>query len=136
MAGVGAPAAIGEGDGVTGSSRIRMVLVNCTGLLGDILSEAVGDQPDITVVSTVDDATELPRTVALMRPDVVLWNNADETLLAHSFDCFGAGSGTKALAIVGDGREPSLWELVPRKTSLGQLSPATLVSTIRAAVAR
>ncbi|MGH2435986.1 MAG: hypothetical protein ACRDFA_03215 [bacterium] len=115
---------------------VRMVLVNCTGLLGEILRDAVGGQPDITVVSELDDASELLASVAQLRPDVVLWNNADETLLARTFDYFGATPATKVLAIVGDGREPSLWELVPRKTSLGQLSPTTVVSTIRAAVGR
>lgn len=113
----------------------RVVLVGCSGVLGDILADAVRREPGITIVSNLDTINSLAQPVLDLHPDVILWNHADEGTLADSVDCFVSAPPPKVLGTVSDGRDTVLWELQPRRTPLGQLSPDALISTIRAVVA-
>jgi hypothetical protein len=113
----------------------RVVLVGCSGILGDILADAVRKEPGLTIVSNLDTIDSLDQTVLDLHPDVILWNHADEAALADSVDCFVSAPPPKILGTVSDGRDTVLWELQPRRTRLGQLSPDALISTIRAVVA-
>lgn len=109
--------------------HVRVALIGCTGLLGDIINEALAGQPDVAVVADLGPPPsdeELPELDA----DLVLWNDADESRIASWFHRFTLGAGPRVLTTLGDGRAASLWELVPRRTELGALSPATLVDTI------
>ena len=110
-------------------TQVRVALIGCTGLLGDIIRETLAGQPEVDVAAELAAPAaeeELPQLDA----DLVLWNNADESRVAGWLDRFARGAGPRVLTTVGDGRQASLWELVPRRTELGSLSPGTLVETI------
>ena len=110
--------------------HVRVALIGWSGLLGDIIGDALAAQPDLDVVAELDPPgpdEPLPDVDA----DLVLWNDADETRVAQWLTTASAGCGPRVLATLGDGRDASLWELVPRRTELGALSPGTLVETIR-----
>lgn len=113
---------------------VRVALIGCTGLLGDIIGQTVAAEPDFEVVADLpsfDVAGPLPDIDA----DILLWNNADESLLSQWLDELSSRCGTRVLATHADGREASLWELTQCRTDLGALAPATLAETIRASQA-
>lgn len=112
------------------STTVRVALIGCSGLLGDIIEQAVVAQPDLDVVAELP-ADGLNATLADLDTDIVVWNNADESRVAELLGELSCRRGPRVLATIGDGREASLWELTPHRTELGALSPASLVQTIR-----
>lgn len=111
--------------------RVRLALVGCGGLLGDIIGEAVATHDDFHVVADV--AAPAPGTdVALseLEVDLVVWKDADEDQVAAWLTRVQRRSPV-VLTTLGDGRDASLWRLAPHRTPLGQLSPRSLVDTIR-----
>ncbi len=122
---------VAEDAGATRGDRLRVALVGCSGLLGDIISRAVALEPDLVVVADLplpDSVEELPAVDA----DVVLWNDSEGSRYREWIQMLGRSTCPPVLATHYDGREASLWELVPQRTELGALSPATLLETIRA----
>lgn len=112
-------------------NRLRVALVGCSGLLGDIIHRVVSHEADLEVVADLplpDSVEDLARLEA----DVVLWNEAEGSRFAEWISRRGRAACPPVLATHYDGRAASLWELLPRETDLGALSPATLVETIRA----
>jgi hypothetical protein len=117
-------------DGQASDEPTRIALVGCSGLLGDIIGQVVGAEPDLVVVADLD-----PGPQELLPPidaDLVLWNDHDESRAAEWLSRVGKRSCPRVLVTVYDGRDASLWQLVPRRTALGSLSPTTLLETIRA----
>lgn len=112
------------------STPIRVALVDCSGILGDIIEQVVVAQPDLCVVAELA-TSELNATLAELDADIVVWNNADESHVAHWLSELSRRRGPRVVATIGDGRDASLWELTPHRTELGALSPASLVDTIR-----
>lgn len=117
------------------ADRIRVALVGCSGVLGDIIRRVVAEAPDLHVVT---EATVYPTDVSAVPDDVdvVFWNNADEEQLQR---VLAEPAGTRQppiLTALNDGRNAVLWRLVPHRTPLGVLSPASLVDWIRSAAAR
>ena len=108
---------------------VRVALIGCTGLLGDVISETLAGQPEVDVVAELAPPAG-DQALPELDADLVLWNNADESRVAGWLDRLAQGTGPRVLATVGDGRQASLWELVPRRTELGALSPSTLVETV------
>jgi len=110
-------------------SHVRVALIGCSGLLGDIIGQAVAAQPELDVVAELDSPppeTELPDIDA----DIVVWNNADEDSIARWLAGLSQRQ-PRVLATLVDGHEAALWELTPHRSELGALSPQTLVETIR-----
>jgi hypothetical protein len=113
-------------------ARLRVVLVGCTGLLGDIIGRAVASEADLDVVAQLP-APQAAEALPMLEADLVLWDDADEDRVAQWLSQRSHRHCPRVLTTVYDGRVASLWELVPRRTELGALSPATLVETIRGA---
>lgn len=110
-------------------AQVRVALIGCTGLLGDIISETLAGQSAVNVVAELGPfAVDQP--LPELDADLVLWNDADEARVAGCFDRLAHDRGPRVLTITGDGRQASLLELVPRRSELGSLSPETLVETI------
>ena len=123
----------GDGHGER-TGHVRVALVGCTGVLGEIIRNVVTDAPGVDVVAEMS-ADRLDRATGADDVDVVLCNNADEQrvrqLLTDS-----AGGVPPVLTAVDDGRSAVLWRVVPDRVPLGVLSPGSLVDWIRAAAAR
>jgi len=117
---------------------VRICLVGCTGLLGDIIVDAVDRDPQIAVVASVKNRSDLQALSdtgqLLDEVDLVVWNCADESHVSGWLD--GVRHGPRVLAAVEDGRQAALWELAPRRTALGWLSPPLLTEVIRARAPR
>lgn len=111
-------------DDPTLERRLRVALVGCTGLLGDIIERTVAEQSGIEVVGDFP-AGAVP---AAHSADLVVWNDPDEGEVAAWL--LAVRREPRVLAAVGDGREAALWELTPHRTLLGELSRTTLVHAI------
>jgi hypothetical protein len=119
-----------------GLAPVRVALVGCTGLLGDIISRAVLGEDGVEVVADL----EAPPVGGLaeleaLEVDLVLWNDADELRVSRWMDEVSARCLPRLLTTVGDGRDASLWQVVPHRSCLGQLSVDSLLATIRASSA-
>lgn len=108
---------------------IIVVLVGCTGLLGDILKRAVTSSPVIDVRGSVASVTDL-QLDQIANADVLLWNDADEHALTDWLTHCASARCPRVLGTTGDGRHASLWELAPVRTELGALSPDEVVEAI------
>jgi hypothetical protein len=111
-----------------------VALIDCVGLLGDIVRQAVTAQPDIEVIAELEPSA----TVATFVDgglDLAIWNNADESLVAQSLSEVSKELTPRVLATLDDGRKAAIWELSPMRTELEQLSPASLVDAIRKSLA-
>ena len=112
-------------------SPVRVALVGCTGLIGDIILRAVTGDDGIDVVADLEGPLpdELLRLEAL-EVDLVLWNDADEMRVAR-WMAEASSHVPRLLATFSDGRNASLWQLTPRRIGLGEPSADTLLATIR-----
>lgn len=111
---------------------LRIALIGCSGLLGDIITQTVAAEPDLDVVAQlagVAPDASLPSLDPDLDVDVVLWNNADGCDMAHALPDLCRGC-PRVLATVGDGKRAALWQLAPHRTELGEVSPQTLVQAI------
>jgi DNA-binding NarL/FixJ family response regulator len=116
----------------TEKSLVRVALVDCGGLLGDIIRQAVAAEPDFEVVA--DIATDGVGPALEGGADVLIWNNADESEVADRLDRIASRCGVRVLATHGDGRMAAVWEIAPRRSALESLSPSAIVELIRASV--
>lgn len=111
---------------------VRIALIGCSGLLGDIITHTIAARPDLDVVAQLAGVAPEGGPPFLdpdLDVDLVLWNNADERGMANwlrglCHEC------PRVLATLGDGMSAALWELVPQRTELGEVSPQTLVQAI------
>jgi DNA-binding NarL/FixJ family response regulator len=121
------------GQAVTDPS-LRILVFDLPPLLRDLVQRALNGNEDIT--SVVAEASELERMVAETRPDVVIVPLGPEGLQAESRRFLEERSRVRVLGIgLRDGRA-ALYELRPRRSDLGEVTPDELAETVRAAVAR
>ncbi|MFZ0835733.1 MAG: hypothetical protein WAM92_22215 [Mycobacterium sp.] len=112
------------------SSTVRVALIGCTGLLGDIIRQTLSGEPDLDVVAQM--TTPGPDFDLLQfGADIVLWNGAEENLIVRWLSGLKQQHAPRVLATLTDGQEAALWELIPHRIDLGGISPRALVETIR-----
>ncbi|MCD4525957.1 hypothetical protein [Nocardioides sp. cx-173] len=116
--------------------RVRVALIGCTGILGELIGRTVRDDPALDVAASLQrDALSVPEGQSPeLDADIVVWHEADELEVAHWLS--RAHPAPRVLATLHDGRDASLWQLAPRRTRLGEVSPAAILETIRAGSAR
>ena len=108
--------------------------IDCVGLLGDIVRQAVAKQPDIEVIAELEPSAAATAFVD-GDLDLAIWNNADESRVAQSLREVSKELTPRVLATLDDGRHAAIWELTPTRTELEQLSPVSLVDAIRTSLA-
>ena len=114
---------------------IRILLFRVPGVLRDVLAETFRVEPDIQLVDHSDAAPEItPESLARTEPDVVILGLEVGERPLISLELFGLLPGLKLVALEGQGREISIYELRPTRTMLGPLSPRDLVASIRRAL--
>jgi DNA-binding NarL/FixJ family response regulator len=99
----------------------------------DIIHHVIAAEPDMAVIGVVDD-DDLPVAVRRARADVVVVGQDAQAerdcylrlLLRHPH--------VKVLAISDNGKSGWLYELRPRRISLGKISARTLAAAIRGRV--
>lgn len=113
--------------------NIRVVLVDMPRLLREIVSQLAA--PGLRVVRAYDEPVELVGAVERDRAEVVI--TGAEAYEQRELDrLLAARPAVKVLGIAADGRSSTLYELVPRRRSLGELSSGRLNDAVRRAVER
>jgi hypothetical protein len=105
-------------------SLIRVLVVGMTGVLGDLVRDALR-APDVELLETADVGAGTRGANAVIC--------ADRTL-AEVCDVLYANPRVRVLTVEDDGRRGSVHELVPHSHTLGELSPAVLLAAVRSSV--
>jgi hypothetical protein len=111
--------------------RIRLVLIDMSPLLREIVRETVAREPDLDVVAEHDADVDVRTAVEGDDVDFVIVGS-EATARAGVRALVGAELGVRALELHSDGKESVLYELRPHRVPLGEISPETLLRTIRA----
>jgi hypothetical protein len=99
-------------------------------LMLDIIHHVVAAEPDMAVIGVVDDG-DLPAVVRRARADVVVVGQDAQAEHDSYLQLLLRHPHVKVLAIANDGKSGSLYELQPRRVSLGKISALTLTQAIR-----
>ena len=112
--------------------RTRIVLIDMSPLLREIVRDVIVQAPDLELVGEHDVAEDVGELVERDRADfIIVGSDAASDDGVRSL--VGAGLGLRALEVHSDGKESVLYELRPHRVSLGEISSDTLLRTIRAA---
>ena len=110
---------------------IRIVLIDMSPLLREIVRETVARQPDLDVVAEHGADADVRAAVERDDADFVIVGS-EATARAGVRALVGDDLGVRALELHDDGKESVLYELRPHRVPLGEISPETLLRTIRA----
>jgi DNA-binding NarL/FixJ family response regulator len=111
--------------------RTRIVLVDMSPLLRDIVRNAIAHEPDLEVVAEHDGNVDLETAVERGGADFVILGS-EVTAHTTAASLVASNCRVRALELQDDGREGVLYEFRPHRVALGELSPDTLLRTIRA----
>jgi DNA-binding NarL/FixJ family response regulator len=112
--------------------RTRIVLIDMSPLLREIVRETLAREPDLDVVAEHEAGVDVRAAVERDGADFVIVGS-DATAEAAVSSLVAGERGVRALELRSDGRESVLYELRPHRVPLGEISPETLLHTIRAA---
>jgi chemotaxis response regulator CheB len=110
--------------------RIRVLLAKMPALMLDIIHHVIAAEPDMAVIGVVDDG-DLPAAVGRTRADVVVVGHDAQAERDSYLQLLLRHPHVKVLAIADNGKSGSLYELQPRRVSLGKISARTLTQAIR-----
>ena len=110
----------------------RRILVLAKPLLATLVREIASEADGLEVVGIVEDEQALVAEVLRTEPDVLIVG-LDGTDPADLYlELLERRPRLRILALTGQGREAILWELRPHRTSLGEISPETLLAAVSA----
>jgi hypothetical protein len=116
-------------------TTIGIVLVAMPRMLRDIVADSVAREPDMEIYDAAD-----PRELAAISDEtdarLAITSLRDPTLPEAWRRLLLDRPEIKVLAIEDEGRTAFLYELQPRRTALGQLTPEALVAAIRLTVSQ
>jgi DNA-binding NarL/FixJ family response regulator len=111
--------------------HIRVLMSGMPRILRDIVAQLITEQPDMHVVGTFADDVGLD-TLTDLQPDVIVIGSDGVGVPALCRGLVQQRPALKVLAVQMDGRRTWLYEMRPHQTLIGEISPATLLDTIRA----
>ena len=115
-----------------GLERIRVLLVDLTAMLREIVKGVLEAEPTVDVVGELAAGEPLLPAVEKTDAEVVIFATDQRDLSPDGYDLLDARPRTKVLALVGDGREAFLYELRPSREALGELTPWGLIEALHA----
>ena len=114
--------------------RFRILLAALPGVIADRVSEALRREANLDVLDPVASTASLEGLVDRTRTDVLIVGTSGQDLGTLTSLLY-AHPRLKLLALVDDGRESFVHELVPRYVQLGSLSAEEIVGAVRTVVA-
>ena len=110
---------------------IRITLIDMSPLLREIVRETLVREPDLDVVGDHDADVDVRAAAERDDADFVIVGSG-ATGRAGVRSLVATNRRVRVLELHGDGRESVLYELRPHRVPLGEISPDTLLRTIRA----
>lgn len=114
----------------------RILLAGMPRLMSDIVAFGLAAHPDVEIVGVLDSVDALGATAHEARPDVLVLGTDGTALPAECGPVLAERPELRIVGIETDRVEAGLYELRPRRTALGVLTPDELAATIRAAAAK
>lgn len=112
---------------------IRVLLLDVTGMAGDIVRQILSHHDDVEIVASIPDVNALESVPEIAEVDVVITSSSrNQPDLGRVDRVLAARPRVRVLAVEDDGRTASVYMLRPHRTELGPLSPETLIASIRA----
>jgi hypothetical protein len=102
-------------------------------LLGDIVRDALADEPDVEVVGQSGE-DDLEDRVDACAADVVLAAETGPALADPYLRLMYLHPRLRLLTVTPDGRRASLWRMAPERRVLADVSPRGLAGALRATV--
>ena len=112
------------------TDRIRVVLVEVTGLTRDVVKGILAEAPDIELLGEVS-MWNFGGADAPAGADVAILAGSGGSLTERAHELLKLRPLLRILAIGEGGREGSLYELRPHRTPLGELSSHVLLEAVR-----
>jgi DNA-binding NarL/FixJ family response regulator len=114
-------------------SNIRILIRDAPAMLRDILEHAISNEPDMEVipeplVSAAPVADQPPL------PDVVVVGATDTEPATSTRALLDQWPRSQVLVISSRGHHVLMYELMPRRVDMGEMSPGELIQAIRSAV--
>lgn len=108
------------------SGPVRVCLLGCVDLLGDLIRNALAGQAGLRIVADVPG--DSLKQALLHRPDVVIWQSSPGT--GPGDDPFTDVCPPAIVAVYDDGQSGAVWRLHPTREELGELSPGSLSDAV------
>ena len=113
---------------------IRIVLGTIPGMLREIIREVFSGQPDMAIVSEPPSDADLADAVLESRADLVILELVDDELGDAGELLLRSHPSLKSLGISRDGRRAAVYQLVPGRTRVFEVSPEGLRAAARQAI--
>ncbi len=113
--------------------HIRILLGGMPPLLRDIVSALLKKEEDMQIVGEQEKDASLRSSVRRHDAHVVILGVETSDVPVDVQDLVYERRGTKVIAVEADGLHAWLYELRPHQVRIGEVSPRTLIDTIRAA---
>jgi chemotaxis response regulator CheB len=113
--------------------RIRVLVVKVPGILGEIITSIVANEPDMEIVGDVADYRELLPMTRTTSADAVIIGLENGELPGVCEELLDERPRVTLLGVHGDGRHAFVYALRPERVPIGDVSPAGLVEAIRSA---
>jgi hypothetical protein len=110
-------------------AQIRILVRRMPGVLTDIVTRLLDQAQDLDVAMSEEDDFEA--TFNRSQPDIVVLTCDESERQELGSRLLRKHPALKVLTIVGDGRNAFLYLTAPQELMLGELSPESLISTIR-----
>ena len=114
----------------TQSDPITVVLVDLTGMTGEMVKGILAGAPDIELVGELSMGA-IEADDDCLEADVAILGGDEGVLPRHAHELLKVRPQLRVLAVVRGGREGSLYELRPRETPLGGLTSQVLLGAVR-----
>jgi DNA-binding NarL/FixJ family response regulator len=111
--------------------KVRLLVVQPRGLLRAVLMDALSRADEVSVEEVLESDAELFPALARTRPHFLIWGDGEPDIGGVVPRLFRRYPRLKVLAVIDDGRRGYLWELLPQRFALGELSGDLLVRTVR-----
>jgi DNA-binding NarL/FixJ family response regulator len=119
------------GEHAVSLPTIRLVLAAEEGIRREIVYSALEQERDLTLVDEVRGCRALEQALRRAPADIVIWALNGQDMPSACPSIFRRYPRLKVLTIRDDGRRSFLWELLPTRRELGELSSQQLVAVIR-----
>ncbi len=113
---------------------IKVAMVGLPGMLHEILLKVFSNASDIEIVGQFHNFSDLQNAKPLPIVDVVVLNDQDAQLDALSLEFLEHQPRSAVVQISAHGRNNYLVQLLPKRKSLGEVSPRELLTAIRRAI--
>ena len=108
----------------------RVLLVDMPRMLRDIVGAIVTGQPDLEVVGEVDSSEALVACAERTQPHVLIVGS-EPSVLTTSRRLMADASRLRVIEVVAEGRAGYLYQRLPERTLVGDISPEALLSVVR-----